>query len=73
MDAVSAPSPLKAIRAKCLDCVCYQPSLVKECEIETCALFPYRMGRNPNRKKRELTDAQRAELVARLQKNRGEI
>jgi hypothetical protein len=38
-------TPLKAIRAKCLDCVCGEPRYVKECETRTCPLWPYRMGR----------------------------
>ncbi len=38
-------TPLKAIRAKCLDCSCYQPREVKECRVTSCALWPYRMGR----------------------------
>lgn len=59
-------SVLKAIRAKCLDCVCYQPSLIRECELKECALHPYRMGTNPFRKKRELTNEQRQALADRL-------
>lgn len=59
-------SPLKAIRAKCLDCCGYHPSLVAECHIEACALHPFRMGKNPFRKKRELTDEQRSALAERL-------
>lgn len=43
-------SPLKAIRAKCLDCMCDQPGEVRLCPCENCALHPYRMGHNPNRK-----------------------
>lgn len=43
-------SPLKAIRAKCLDCAADQPQEVRLCPCEACPLFPYRMGHNPNRK-----------------------
>ena len=43
-------SPLKAIRAKCLDCMCDQPQEVRLCPCESCPLWPYRMGHNPNRK-----------------------
>lgn len=43
-------SPLKAIRAKCLDCVADQPQEVRLCPSENCPLWPYRMGHNPNRK-----------------------
>lgn len=44
--------PLKAIRAKCLDCSCYQPSEVAKCTATGCALWPYRMGRDPFAKPR---------------------
>jgi len=43
-------TPLKAIKAKCLDCSCYSPKEVKECVIKECSLYPYRVGKNPNRK-----------------------
>ena len=43
-------SPLKAIRAKCLDCMCDQPMEVRLCPCTDCPLYPYRMGHNPNRK-----------------------
>ncbi len=63
-------SVLKAIRAKCLDCCAGSPAEVRECHISTCALHPYRMGKNPFRKKRELTDDQREALATRLAKAR---
>jgi hypothetical protein len=40
-------SPLRAIRAKCLDCSCYQPGEVRLCEAVKCALWPFRAGRHP--------------------------
>jgi len=43
-------TPIKAIRAKCLDCVCFQLKEVKLCPSDDCPLWPYRMGKNPNRK-----------------------
>ena len=43
-------SPLRAIRAKCLDCAGHQAKEVRDCLIRTCALWPFRMGKNPNRK-----------------------
>lgn len=44
-------SPLKSIRAKCLnDCMCGQATEVRLCPITDCPLYPYRMGHNPNRK-----------------------
>ncbi len=41
--------PLKAIRAKCLDCSCFQPKEVKLCPVTDCTLFLYRDGHNPAR------------------------
>lgn len=43
-------TPMKAIRAKCLDCSCGNPYEVTKCPITDCALYPYRDGHNPNRK-----------------------
>lgn len=45
-------SPLKIIRAKCLDCSCGQQSEVRLCPVKRCPLWPFRMGHNPttNRK-----------------------
>jgi hypothetical protein len=39
--------PLKAIRAKCLDCCCGSAHEVRLCTAETCTLHPYRMGKRP--------------------------
>ncbi len=38
---------LQAIRQKCLDCSCFQPTEVRECPVSTCGLWPYRLGRDP--------------------------
>jgi hypothetical protein len=35
---------MQAIRAKCLDCVGYQPGEVRKCVAVTCPLWPFRMG-----------------------------
>jgi len=43
-------TPIKAIRAKCLECAGGRPSIVRQCESIDCALHFYRFGRNPNRK-----------------------
>ena len=42
-----ALTPMKAIRAKCLDCCCGQFKEVKLCTCKNCSLYPYRMGRRP--------------------------
>ena len=40
-------SPIKAIRAKCLDCSGNNAAEVRKCVAASCALWPFRMGRNP--------------------------
>ena len=40
-------TPLKAIRAKCLDCCCGNPYEVTHCPITSCALYIFRDGHNP--------------------------
>ena len=42
-------TPIKAIREFCLECAGSRAE-VKRCENEKCALFPYRLGKNPMRK-----------------------
>lgn len=42
-------TPIKAIRAKCIDCMCGLTHEVKLCPVTDCSLWPYRMGHNPNR------------------------
>jgi hypothetical protein len=38
---------LQAIRRKCLDCSCDQPSEVRECPVTACDLWPFRFGHDP--------------------------
>ena len=59
-------TPIKAIRAKCIDCCCGQKNEVKLCTVTDCSLYPYRLGHNPNRKPRQLSDEQRAAMAERL-------
>ncbi len=42
-------TPLRAIRANCLDCCAGQRREVRECHLTDCPLWPFRMGRNPKR------------------------
>ena len=70
-------SPLKAIRDFCkFDCCLVgegndgATESWRDCDIEMCSLNPFRMGKNPFRKRRELTDEQRQEISDRLQKAR---
>ena len=61
-----AQNPLKAIREKCLDCCCGNAAEVRKCVAVDCALWPFRMGMNPFRKKRELTPQQKREVAERF-------
>ncbi len=47
---MSKLTPLKAIRAKCLDCSGFQPKEVRLCACTECPLYTYRLGVNPARK-----------------------
>ena len=40
-------TPVKAIRAKCIDCCGDDLKEVRECQIKECPLWLYRMGRRP--------------------------
>ena len=40
-------TPIKAIRAKCLECSAGQTSEVRLCTIKNCPLYEYRMGHRP--------------------------
>jgi len=64
--AESITSPLKAIRANCVDCMGGQMKLVKHCDLRGCPLWPYRLGKNPFITKRNLTLEQRSEIGERL-------
>ena len=54
-------TPIKAIRAKCLDCCCGSATEVKLCPLKTCSLYPYR---------KEMTPEQKEAAAARLAKAR---
>lgn len=42
-------TPMKAIRAKCLDCMCGSSNEVKLCPSDDCSLFLYRFGKRPRK------------------------
>jgi hypothetical protein len=43
-------NPVKVIRAFCVECMAGNRAEVRRCTSVGCALWPYRMGRNPYRK-----------------------
>ena len=59
---------LRAIRLKCYDCSSYQSNEVRDCIVTNCPLYPFRLGKNPFRKK-ELTDEKSNELRERFINN----
>lgn len=61
-------SPLKAIRAKCLDCTCGQASEVKNCPSKQCPLWEYRFGKSE--RTRSMTDEQKQAAAERLKSAR---
>ena len=63
-------SPIKAIRQHCIGCSGGSKKEVKLCTIKDCHLYPYRLGTNPNRKSRMLTDDEKKEKVEILRKAR---
>jgi hypothetical protein len=44
-------TPIKSIKKYCLECSAGSKKEVRLCVIPDCPLFPYRFGKNPNRKK----------------------
>ena len=65
-------NPLKAIRAKCLDCSNDYVKEVTECPITDCPLYPFRFGKNPYRAKRVMSEEQKAKQAEILRKYREE-
>lgn len=59
-------SSLRAVRRFCLHCVGGSAKLVRECESFDCPLHPFRMGKDPYRKRVQLTAEQKEERVKRL-------
>jgi|HubBroStandDraft_3_1064219.scaffolds.fasta_scaffold46684_2 hypothetical protein len=61
------PEPLlRAVRRKCLDCSGGCAAEADDCLVRTCALFPFRMGKNPW--KSAPSEAQRAASLKALAK-----
>lgn len=64
-------SPLKAIKKHCrTDCCLDDMKSWKECTATDCMLHPFRMGKNPFRKKREISEEQRKAIGDRLKNAR---
>ena len=55
---------LKVIHQKCMDCTCDQVKEVRLCPSERCPLWQFRMGKDPNKTARPISEAQKAALEA---------
>lgn len=59
-------SPVRAIRAKCVECFGGEVRQVANCSSPKCPLYPFRFGKNPYTNRRELTDDEKNALRERL-------
>lgn len=66
-------NPVKAIRAHCMECSCGSTAEVQNCPVHKCPLHPFRLGKNPYRQRRAMTDEQRQVLAERLKEARKNI
>lgn len=66
-------SPLKTIRKYCLTCCCESAHEVKVCPAKECELYPYRLGHDPRKGKRVLTDEDKEIMRERMAKARGQL
>lgn len=56
-------TPLRAIRAKCIDCMCGSSFEVAQCPSDLCPLYDFRFGKNPNVKLSEEERERRRQLA----------
>ena len=62
-DLMAIRTPIKAIRAKCLDCSCGQFVEVRECPVTECPLWEYRLGNSPKKEPQETEEKNADEEV----------
>jgi hypothetical protein len=63
-------NPVKVIRQKCRDCTCNQITEIENCTVNLCPLWPWRMGKNPYRVKKIMTDEHKERLAKASSKSR---
>lgn len=61
-------NPVKAIYAHCLECSCGSRTEVVQCQVFSCTLHPFRLGKNPYRKPvhRTITEEQKQQYTRGL-------
>ena len=65
-------TPIKAIRAKCIECCCGNAAEVKRCPILDCSLHDFRMGHNPNINRQPMTEEMKNACADRLRSARAQ-
>lgn len=63
-------NPVKAIYEFCLSCCGDSYKATKECSATDCALYAFRLGKNPYRVKRELSDEEKSKRAKILKQAR---
>lgn len=63
-------SVLQALRERCVDCCAGSPAEVRRCVSVNCPSWPFRMGFNPWRERRQLSEERKAQLSETLAKAR---
>lgn len=70
MENKKPTNPVKVIRAFCAHCMGGNVLEVSKCTAPNCPLFDWRFGKNPYRKKVELSDEQREKIARRFERVR---
>jgi hypothetical protein len=65
-------TPMKAIRLKCLDCMCEQSNEIKACPILKCSLWKFRLGKRPSHKNNQNNPFLLAKNFVGFEKERSE-
>ena len=65
-------NPLKALRARCIDCKAGELSPVRRCEHLDCPAWPYRMGTNPWSKERSEAQQRHTRTLAEKRRSGAE-
>ena len=63
-------TPLDAIKDFCMECCGYQRDEVKNCSAPMCALYEFRLGKNPYRKTKDYTEEELEKMRERVRKAR---
>lgn len=63
-------TPLEAIKDFCMECCGYQRDEVKNCTAPKCALYSFRLGKNPYRKSKDYSEDELEKMRERIRKAR---